>query len=481
MTAVRRLLSAPGTVIASLTAVTLLCGCVHPVKPPPSQVTVPGAFEERAPEGRPTSEQELAQWWTVWHDPVLDQLITEALKANTDIRSAQQHVAEARAMVTIAESALYPTVSASGAVFGGGADWRVPSSPSPTLPGVLDTAGAGFYGGTLGLGASWEPDVWGGRGADVKAAQAVAITALQSLNGARVTVVADVAENYQEARGLQLRLDVLDRGIATLEDLLGYVDARFGSGQAFAYDGDLVREQLALQRAKREPLIALIEARRRRLAVLAGKPPEAAAALPAPTPLNIIPPPNGYVPVQVLERRPDVQARAALVQAHAARLQSAKTDLLPRFGMQFLGGDAELHFAGLPSFGATGGLVGLSAYLPVFNRGRIRANIAATDARLNAAVADYDAGVLKALEDVENAYRMRSALDQRSASLAAALNFARRNEDASSALYEGGRKTFRDVLDTRTAALDDEDQLVQAQMGQATATVQLYRALGGGW
>ena len=141
--------------------------------------------------------------------------------------------------------------------------------------------------------------------------------------------------------------------------------------------------------------------------------------------------------MQVLERRPDVQARAALVQAHAARLHSAKTDLLPRFGMQFLGGDAELHFAGLPSFGATGGLVGLSAYLPVFNRGRIRANIAATDARLNAAVADYDAGVLKALEDVENAYRMRSALDQRSASLAAALNFARRNEDASSALYEG--------------------------------------------
>jgi len=460
----------------------LVCGSEHPVKPPPSQVTVPGAFEERAPEGRPSSEQELAQWWTVWHDPVLAQLITEALQANTDIRIAQRRVAEARAMVTVAESALYPTVSASGAVLGGGADWRVATSPSTTLPAVLDTAGAGFYGGALGLGASWEPDVWGGRAADVKAAQAVEVTAVQSLNGARVTVVADVAENYQEARGLQLRLDVLDRGIATLVDLLSYVDARYGSGQAFAYDADLVREQLALQRAKREPLIALIQARRRRLAVRVGKPPEAAARLPAPTPyIYIVPPPNGYVPVQGLERRPDVQARAALVQAHAARLQSAKTDLLPRFGMQFLGGDAELHFAGLPSIGATGGLVGLSAYLPVFNRDRIRANIAATDARLNAAVADYDAGVLKAPEDVENAYRMRSALDQRSTSLAAALDFAQRNEDASTALYEGGRKTFRDVLDTRTAALDDEDQLVQPQMGQATATVQLYRALGGGW
>src|SRR5271165_6844938 len=168
MTAVHRRLSAPGTVLAGFAAATLLFGCVHPVKPPPSQVTVPGAFEERAPEGRATSEQELAQWWTVWHDPLLDQLIAEALKANTDIRSAQQHVAEARAMVTIAESALYPTVSASGAGFGGGADWRVPASPSSALPGVLDTAGAGFYGGALGLGASWEPDVWGGRRADVK-------------------------------------------------------------------------------------------------------------------------------------------------------------------------------------------------------------------------------------------------------------------------------------------------------------------------
>jgi multidrug efflux system outer membrane protein len=208
----------------------LVCGSEHPVKPPPSQVTVPGAFEERAPEGRPSSEQELAQWWTVWHDPVLAQLITEALQANTDIRIAQRRVAEARAMVTVAESALYPTVSASGAVLGGGADWRVATSPSTTLPAVLDTAGAGFYGGALGLGASWEPDVWGGRAADVKAAQAVEVTAVQSLNGARVTVVADVAENYQEARGLQLRLDVLDRGIATLVDLLSYVDARYGSG-----------------------------------------------------------------------------------------------------------------------------------------------------------------------------------------------------------------------------------------------------------
>ncbi|HXX85863.1 MAG TPA: TolC family protein, partial [Casimicrobiaceae bacterium] len=278
-----------------------------------------------------------------------------------------------------------------------------------------------------------------------------------------------------------LRLDVLDRGIATLEELLNYTEARYAAGQAFAYDMDLVREQLDLQRAKRPPLLALIETRRRRLAVLAGKPPEAAVALPQPAPFNVPSAPTGFVPVQVLERRPDVQTQAALVAAFAARLRSAKADLLPSFGIQFAGGDGELHFQGLPNFGVTGGLLNLGAYLPIFTAGRIRANIAASDARLQAAAAQYDAAVLKALEDVENAYRQRSALDRRSVSLASALAAARRNEVASTILYERGRKTFRDVLDDRVTALNDEDQLVQSQMGQATATVQLYRALGGGW
>ncbi len=469
----------PFSLIASLVVAIFLSSCARPVKVPPSKVAMPAKFDEQAPDGAATSQQELSRWWTIWHDPILEALIDETLKANTDIRTAQARVAEARAMVTVAESALYPAVNAQGAAWGGGADWRT-SQSAGVLPG-LASAEPGFWGGTANLAASWEADVWGGRHADADAARAVQLSAAQYLNGAHVTVAADVAENYQEARGLQLRVDVLDRGIATLEQLLTYIQARYEAGQAFTYDADLVREQLNLQRAKRPPLLQLLEVRRRRLAVLAGKPPEAALTLPQMAPFNIPPAPNGLLPIQVVERRPDVQARVYLVHAQAARLQSATTDLFPRFGVQFLGGDTELHFQGLPSFGATGGLVSLSAYLPIFNAGRIRANIAANDARLEAAVADYDAAVLKALEDVENAYRFRGSLDQRSTSLAAALTTARHNETASTDLYEAGRKTFRDVLDDRISALNDEDELVQAEMGQATATVQIYRALGGGW
>jgi NodT family efflux transporter outer membrane factor (OMF) lipoprotein len=470
-------------ILARLASAILLCGCVHAPEENKiaSRVTVPAVFQEQAPDGEPTGAQDLSRWWTLWHDPTLEGLIDEALQANTDIRTARAHVAEARAMVTVAESALYPTVAAQGTAWGGEADWRLPGSPTGIPPGLLPSISPGFYGSVLGLGARWEPDVFGGRRADTTAARAMASSAVQSLNGARMTVVADVAEHYEEARSLERRLDVLDRGISTLEQLLSYVEARYEAGQALAHDADTVRQQLEVQRAKRPPLLALLEARKRRLAVLRGTTAESSAPL-APSPaLTIPPPPTGLVPVQVLDRRPDVQARSAQVLANTARLASARKDVLPRFNIEFLGGDGELHFNGLPNFGSTAGLISLTAYLPLFTAGRIRANIAASDARLEAAVANYDAAVLKALEDVENAYRFRGALDQRRESIAAALAAARRNETASKALYEGGRSTFRDVLDDRIAVLSDEDELIQAETGQVTATIQLYRALGGGW
>lgn len=467
--------------VVALLMLKVLNGCVSaPVKAPESAVALPAAFQEQVAHGRRISGEQLSQWWTAWRDPVLQQLVSDALSANMDVRIARSQVAAARSLVTGVESALYPTVAAQGGVWGGESDWRLPQPNAEVAP-WLPAVSHGLYGGFGGLGVSWEPDIFGGRRADAAAARALAVGAVESLNGARMTVVADVAENYEEMRGLQLRLAVLDRGIATLERLLDYVEARYQTGQALAYDADRVRERLEAERAGRAPLLTLIEARRRRLAVLTGKPPEAAPPLPSPRPFDVPPPPSGLVPAELLQRRPDVQASAAQVQFWAARLKSARSDLLPRFGIRFLGGDGELHFDGLPNFGATGGLVDLTAYLPLFTAGRIRANIAASDARLDAAIANYDATVLKALEDVENAYRLRSALDRRTAFLAAALAAAHRNESASVALYESGRKTLGDVLDDRLIALNDEDEWVQSQMGQATATVQLYRALGGGW
>jgi outer membrane protein TolC len=235
-------------------------------------------------------------------------------------------------------------------------------------------------------------------------------------------------------------------------------------------------------RGKRPALVSLLDMRLRRLAILCGRTPETGIVFSSsPGPFLLPPAPAGQMPVTVLERRPDVRARAALVRAQTARLASAKTDMLPRFQIQFLGQDGHLHFDGVPGLSGTGGLLGLSVQLPIFTAGRIEANIDVNDARLAAAAAAYDKAVLQALEDVENAYGLRNGLDRRDADLTRALIIAERNVDMSSALYENGHKTLQDVLNARLDLFERQDDLIQTQMGQASATVQLYRALGGGW
>ncbi len=462
--------------IAALAFVSLLGGCkVFETTAPPPRVDAPAAFDQSPPVGVSMSPEQLAHWWTVWRDPAMNRLIEEALSANTDIRIAQARVTEARSVVAIAESALSPTLGANGGVWGGGAQWRNPAVD--LIPGGSHE----FDAHLAGLTASWEPDIFGGRAVDAEAARASALSVDEQLNGARMIVVAEVAENYLEARGLQRRLAALDGSIAAMEQFSRYVQARFDAGQAQAYDVTQVRERLETLRGKRPPLVSLLETRQRRLAVLTGRPPEAASRLSNPGPFTAPAPPAGQMPVDVLERRPDVRARAALVRAQVARLSSAKTDLLPRFQIDFLGGDGRLHFEGVPGLQGTGGLAGLTVRLPIFTAGRIEANIAANDARLEAAAADYDKAVLAALEDVENAYGHRRGLDRRGETLAAALANARRNQRASTGLYEGGSRTLGDVLNARLDAFEREDELIQTQIGQAAATVQLYRALGGGW
>jgi outer membrane protein TolC len=298
---------------------------------------------------------------------------------------------------------------------------------------------------------------------------------------ARISPIAEVAQAYLDARGLQRRLAVLEAGIATLRQLETYVEARFQAGQASALDLSRVRERLQAQQAERSPLIEGIEMGRRRLAILCGRPPEAVPAFSRPGEFAVPGAPGGQMPGDVLERRPDIRGRADLVRAQAARLASARTDLLPSFSIEFLGQDGHLSIGGLPGVGGTVGLVGLSAHVPIFTAGRIQANIEANDARLEAASAAYDKALLQALGEVEDSYGLRHAFDRRAADQAAALILARRNEELAERLYEGGRRTLQDVLEARLDADKDEDALRQTQSAQTLATIQLYLALGGGW
>ncbi|WP_321938336.1 TolC family protein [Paraburkholderia sp. J8-2] len=459
--------------VCALCLAAALAGCTSLIKVDvPPQRDVPSAFSQ-VPSPRDASP-DLANWWRTWQDPELTGYVEAALRANDDLRIAQARVREARAIAAMADSARYPSLSAQAGAAHGFGSLSTPSTLAPD-----DTPDVDAWAG--GATAIWEVDLFGRRASDAEAASAMADASAEQLRGTRIAIAGEVAQNYLTARGLQRRLAVLDRSLDALHALRRYADARFTAGQATRYDLGRVDDQIARQEAQRPLLVSEIAVRERRLAVLTGRTAQDATPLGPPLALEIPAVPSGEIPSSVLERRPDVRASAALVRAQAARLGSAKADLFPRFYLTFIGLDGHVHLDGFPGLSAAGGLIGVGADLPIFNAGRLRANVSANDARLQAALAQHDKTLLQALEEVDDAYGLRHGFDARSARLGASFDLARRNVQSARELYEGGQRTLQDVLDARIDALQREDALAQAQTDAALATVKLYLALGGGW
>lgn len=478
------------------------CGQALKVHTPPAQARVPDAFSAPAAQASGGPQQDLGRWWRLWGDARMNALIERALAASPDIRAAQANLRAARALADVAESALYPTAVAAAAAGAGTADWRNASAwralappYSAALPSSADARGL-----AAGVGAVWEADVFGARRADASAAQAAAAIAQERLHGAHMLVAAEVASNWREALALAQRLSILDAATATAAQLHGYAQARLAAGQARAADVAAAQARLAGLQAARPALQALLLTRRQRLAALCGQPPgQPGAALAAllpdvpdapaaaseaaapPEPSAPPAPPSGQLPSSVLARRPDVRARQQAVQARAAQLKSLKAELLPSFGIVFLGNEGRLDFSGLPRASGAGGLIGLRVSLPLFTAGRLQAQARAGDARLHAAVAEYDRAVLDALQEVEAAYAARAALDARVESLRAARQSAARRASGLQALYQAGERQRDAPLQARLELAEADDALAQARMQQASASIRLYQALGGGW
>lgn len=494
--------------LVGLAIACLLSACTTiGVDVPASQVQPPATFTEvQASSDAAKAAFDHARWWRTIPDPTLQSLIEQGLIANADVRIAAARVREARAVVTQAESALYPTLAAMG--YAGrtqqneagvqtpsqvqlptsvpGLSVPLPSLPPINVPSVdVPKLPISTYSG-YGFAATWEVDIFGARRSDTEAARSAALANEERLHGAQLMVAGDIADNYVEARSLERRIGVLERTIAEGERLLRYAQGRFEAGQATRYDVDRVNAQLQALRGGSAPLQTLLRSRLRRLAVLTGQLPEQLPALPRPTadapadgsaiPAHL----PAVLPSDVLERRPDVRGTAQLVRARAAQLGSAKADLLPRFYLGFLANDGRIEIGDV---GASGRFTswGAGLYLPIFEAGRIRARIRASDAQLEAAVAQYEQTVLTALEDVENAYGTRRALDQRSAQLQSAWQTADQGANHAQRLFEEGNGLLQGAIEARLTALQREDELIQAETARALVTVALYKAVGGGW
>jgi len=498
--------TAPRTPIAPVFGVAWLlamsaCTTVQ-VDVPAIGVSAPQAFSE----AQGSAGTELSRWWQDIPDPTLQGLINQALEANADIRIALARVRESRAMVTQAESALYPSLQAFGytartqteSLHGPGIPQVTPPSPTAPLPFTLPAIPTPDLNGLShpnmpissrsgqGFAAAWEVDIFGARRSDAEAARHAALAQGERLHGAQLMVAGDVAANYIEARSLERRIDLLQRSLGSARRLQRYVQGRFDAGQATRLDIDRVRAQIESLESGQAPLQSLLQARLRRLSVLTGQTPEPRITLPAPTATapadaTIIPAQlPAVLPSDVLNRRPDVRGSARVVQALAARVGSAKADLFPRFYLGFLANEGRIEIGNLA---ANGNFLswGAGLRLPIFEGGRIRARIASSNAQLDAAVAQHEQTMLTALEDVENAYSARRALDQRAERLTTAWRSSTDGARHAQQLFSEGQGLLQAAIEADLSALQREDELVQAQTARALVTVALFKAVGGGW
>jgi NodT family efflux transporter outer membrane factor (OMF) lipoprotein len=451
-------------------------------------VPVPTTWSEAPQPGITTQPPRMTQWWRVFNDPLLDALVTRAAQANLDLRQAEARVREARALRGIAGAALWPGLNVSGAYARNRRSENVSAAQAGPLNGgaaVGGTPSAVIEGDLFqtGFDATWEIDLFGGVRRSVEAADADLAASVEDWHDVLVTLFAEVARNYVEIRGFQRRLAIAQANIRSQQETLGLTRARFEAGLTSQLDVMQATSQLATTQAQVPTIETALKQGIHRLGVLLGLAP--GALLPEFTVAAPIPPAPPEVPVglpsDLLRRRPDVRRAERQVAAATARIGVAVADLFPKLSLTGSLGLQSSLLADLPLGSSRFWSVGPTLSWPVFDAGRIRANIAVQDAREAQRLAQYEQAVLTSLEDVENAlvayYREHARRDK----LAEAVEANQRAVELANELYTRGLGDFLNVLESQRSLLASQSELAQSEATVSANVVALYKALGGGW
>lgn len=458
-----------GACVAALLAVALGgCAAVGPDYSEP-QLAVPAGWSA----GTGTDAMDavlLARWWHGFGDPVLDRLVADALAANLDLAQARARLREARARRGVAGAALAPSVDAS---LSGS---RSRSSGQSGSGSTRELYSAGFD-------ASWELDVFGGLRRSVEAAQADLEASVESLSDTRVSLAAEVALNYIDLRTAEQRLAIAEESIAYRGENHQIIRWRQQAGLVSELDLAQATTDLESTRAVLPPLRTAVTEAKNRLAVLLGRNPgelESLVHADRPIPLaaaEIV----AAIPADTLRQRPDVRVAERRLAAQTARLGEAEAARYPSFRLSGSLGLEALELDALADRDAnTHSLFG-GITAPVFNAGRIAANIEIQDALVEQARLAYRAAVLAALEEVENALTAVANTDARRAKLAEAAAAARTTLAIAEYRYASGLADFLSVLDAQRTQLSLDEQLAGSTGELARAQIRLYKALGGGW
>jgi multidrug efflux system outer membrane protein len=398
----------------------------------------------------------LASWWTLFNDPVLSALIERAVAGNLDLKKACARVREARASRGITKAGMFPTLDITGS------DTWTRSSKDTGTGKTNQLYAASFDSG-------WELDIFGGVRRSVEASEADLEAVQEDLHDVLVSLLAEVALNYVEVRTLQAQLTVAEANLEAQTETHQLTVWRYQAGLSDELAVQQARYNLENTRSQIPTLRMALEEAMNRIAVLLGEQPgkihgEVEKREPIPvTPLKVA----VGVPADLLRRRPDIRRAERELAAQTARVGVATADLYPKFTLSGSIGVEALSLSDLLS--------------NLFSSGAIRQNIEVQSALQEQALFQYEAAILGALEDVENALVAFAEEQHRRDDLHEATQAAQKAVELAQHKYQAGLIDFGDVLDAQRSLLSFQDQLAQSKGTTTSNLIRIYKALGGGW
>jgi NodT family efflux transporter outer membrane factor (OMF) lipoprotein len=455
----------------------LVAGCtlVGPAyeRPP---VDAPVGWEQALEAGLNAQDALPIEWWRVFNDPALDELITRARQGNNNLQIAGLRVLESRAQLGIATGNLYPQVQ----VLEAGATYVSPSE--------ADGPRSSFWQYGISASVAWELDFWGRFSRAIESADAAFLASVAAYDQANVLLIAGVVDAYTVIRTAEGQLRISRENVVLQERSYDIARVLFENGADSELDMQQANTLLLATRASIPTLEAAVIQASNALSTLLGLPPGRVRELiDAQTGIPAVPAEIAIgVPADMLRRRPDVREAEALALAQNALVGLAEADLYPSFSLigsigVSAGGPGDSDFGDLFDADAIEFAAGPSLVWPFLNYGRIRNNVRVQDARLQQALVNYRETVLQAAREAEDAVAGFIGSRAQADILADTVVSAKRSNELSTLRYREGFSDYQRVLDAQQALFAQQQRYVAAQGETVRNLIALYKALGGGW
>ena len=459
------MLSRRNRVSALMSALLLTACATKPVGPQASGIAAAPGWNAVQNSSLVTTSGEVdQQWWTHFRDPVLDELIVEALANNRTLAIARERIEEARANRTVAQSALFPQVEAD-------------ATASRANQGYL-TANRAINLGQADIQASWEVDLFGRNQALTAQATAILQSTEAASQATRVTLLADLARNYFDLRDYERQLALTRENLDLQQKTYELTNTQFQAGYSSQYDVQIAAAQVSTTAASIPPLQANYDSALTALNVLLGEPPGTVdARLKTPSALQ---PLDARIlvaaPARVLETRPDIRVAERQFAASISGREAAVAQLYPDISLTGLFG-----IQGTTGFGGTPWSIGSTLAQPILNFGRIEGQIDAADAQQKENFLNYQQVVLAALQDMENALSNYQHESLHFSTLTASVEHNQSAANLAQQQYNGGAFSLLDLLIVQRDLLAAEEAQADSDAALRKDLVSIYTAAGGGW